>query len=638
MEIDIAFLQEVESEQLVLPGYSVVCNVDHTRRGTAIALKEHMQFSNVEKSLDGRITALRVKNTTLCNVYAPSGTAFRAERERFYNNTLAYYLRHRTDHTLIAGDFYCVIRQRDATRHNHSPALLATVQQLQLLDVWETVCPNVPGHTYITHHSLSRLDRMYVSQSLRNHLRTANTHVCSFSDHKAVTARICLPQLGRESGRGFWALRPHVLSAEHIEEFQLRWQYWTRQRRNYQSWMQWWISWAKPKIKSFFRWKSKAAYTDFHHEHQRLYTELRQAYDRYYENPAMLSTINRVKAKMLTLQRNFTQSFMRVNESYVAGEPISTFQLGERRRKNTTITQLRDENNHLIDDTEAIEQHMLGYYRTLYAADPTEGEIADAFQCPRMIPENDATNQNCMNEITPADIFAAIKSSSPNKSPGGDSLPREFYLKTFDVIWREITLVLNEALAGNFPADFVDGVIVLVKKKGNDQTAHSYRPISLLNCDYKIFSRILKQRLDNVMRTHRVISDSQKCSNADRNIFQATLALKDRISRLKKCKQRGLLASFDLRHAFDLVNRAFLFRNMCSLGINPSLVSAAQQDRRHVIIAPTRKRASIGSISYREIGSPGGPPLYASLCPLSSTTNQTAGASWWTRSDSSVRR
>ena len=47
-ELDIVFLQEVENEQLVLPGYNVICNVDHSRRGTAIALKEHIKFSHVE--------------------------------------------------------------------------------------------------------------------------------------------------------------------------------------------------------------------------------------------------------------------------------------------------------------------------------------------------------------------------------------------------------------------------------------------------------------------------------------------------------------------------------------------------------------------------------------------------------------
>ena len=159
MNIDIALLQEVENERLHLPGYSVVCNVDHARRGTAIALKDHLQYTNVEKSLDGRLIALRVQNTTICNVYAPSGTALRAERERFFTNTLAYYLRHNTEHTLLAGDFNCVIRRRDATGSNHSPALQATVQQLQLLDVWEKLCPNNPGYTYITQNSSSRLDR-----------------------------------------------------------------------------------------------------------------------------------------------------------------------------------------------------------------------------------------------------------------------------------------------------------------------------------------------------------------------------------------------------------------------------------------------------------------------------------------------
>lgn len=263
---------------------------------------------------------------------------------------------------------------------------------------------------------------------------------------------------------------------------------------------------------------------------------------------------------------------MRVSETYISGESISMFQLGERKRKKTLITHLRDDDNQPIDDARAIEQHMYDFYRSLYAAEQTEQVVDETFVCERVIPVNDPTNEVCMSEITPADIFIAIKSSYPNKSPGGDSLPREFYLKTFDVIWRELTMIMNEALAGNFPADFVDGVVVLVKKKGNDQSAHSYRPISLLNCDYKILSRILKQRLENVMRTHHVLSDAQKCASFGRNIFQATLSLKDRIAQLVKSKQRGLLASFDLRHAFDLVNRDFLFRNMCSLGFDPNLV------------------------------------------------------------------
>lgn len=348
LDLDIIFLQEVENEQLTLPGYNVICNVDHSRRGTAIALKEYISFSHVEKSLDGRLVALRINATTLANVYAPSGTQFRLERERFLNNTVAYYLRHNTPNLILAGDFNCVLRQCDATGSNFSPALQATVRQLQLKDVWEQLKPQCAGHTYITANSSSRLDRVYVSNNLREHLRSADIHVCSFTDHKAVTIRICLPHLGREPGRGFWCLRPHLLTEENIEEFRYRWQYITRQRRLYASWMAWWTGVGKPKIKSFFKWKSKIVFDEYNREHQRLYSQLRQAYDNYYGDPTMITTINMIKGRMLAHQRNFTKIFMRINETYVSGEALSTFQLGERRRKRTTITQLRTDDDVML--------------------------------------------------------------------------------------------------------------------------------------------------------------------------------------------------------------------------------------------------------------------------------------------------
>lgn len=157
MEADIIFLQELENEQLSLPGYNVICNVDHARRGTAIALKDYIQYSHVEKSLDGRLTALRIKDTTLVCIYAHSGSAMRAERERFFNHTLAYYLRHDTPHTILAGDFNCVLRRCDATGRNDSPSLRTAIQQLQLSVMWVKLCPRLSGHTYITTNSASAI-------------------------------------------------------------------------------------------------------------------------------------------------------------------------------------------------------------------------------------------------------------------------------------------------------------------------------------------------------------------------------------------------------------------------------------------------------------------------------------------------
>lgn len=572
LDIDILFLQEIENERLVLPGFNVIANVDQSRRGTAIALKDHIQFSNVEKSLDGRLVALRVLDTTLCCVYAPSGTALRAHRERFYNNTLAYYLRHHTEHIILAGDFNCVLRQCDATGINTSPSLQTAVQQLRLHDVWIKLRSRDLGHTYVTAISSSRLDRIYVSGGLCEQLRNIHTHAVSFSDHMAVTSRICLPHLGNPQGRGFWSLRPNLLSNENIADFQLRWQYWTRQKRNYRTWMDWWLELAKPKIASFFRWKSKEAYDEFNHAQQSLHEQLQRAYDGYYQNPAMLATINRLKGKILSLQRRFTQAFVKINERIVAGEPLSMFQLGDARRKRTTISRLHTDEGEAINGSQAIHDHALHYFSDLYSEPVAQTQQLGEFQCNQIIPDDDVTNEACMDPITTADIWSAIKSSASKKSPGPDGIPKEFYLRTFDVVHRELNLLLNEALAANFPSKFVEGIVVLVKKKGSGDTVESYRPISLLNFDYKLFSRILKSRLDNVMRAHNILSPSQKCSNGDKNIFQATLAIKDRIAQLTSRKQVAKLIGFDFDHAFDRVRHSFLFSNMRALGVNGRLV------------------------------------------------------------------
>lgn len=571
-DLDIVFLQEVENEQLALPGYNVVCNVDQARRGTAIALKTHIKFSHVEKSLDGRLLALRVHNTTMCNVYAPSGSALRAERERFFNNTIAYYLRYRTDHVILGGDFNCVVRQCDATGSNPSPALQATIQQLRMHDVWLQLRSREPGYTFITHNSSSRLDRLYVSANLREQLRATDIHVCCFSDHKAVTARICIPLPDRAPGRGFWSLRPHLLSTDNLEELQTQWQYWTRQRRYYRSWMEWWLSCAKSKLKSFFKWKSKIAFDAFYREQQRLYGLLQRAYDSYHHDRSMLVTINRVKAEMLAHQRRFTEMFLHINETYVAGEAMSTYQLGERTRRKTMIEHIRNERDEVIDDADGIRDHMVEYFTNLYARGDVDDLQGSGFQCERAIPEQDHANTSCMSEITTVEILSAIRTSASRKSPGPDGLPKEFYLRTFDVIHRELNLVLNEAISSNLPTTFLDGVIVLVKKRGAGDTARAYRPISLINYDYKILARILKTRLESVMLAHNVLTDSQKCSNGRRNIFQATLAVKHRIAQLKSNRQCGKLIGFDLDHAFDRVDHGFLFNTMRGLGFNTALV------------------------------------------------------------------
>lgn len=89
------------------------------------------------------------------------------------------------------------------------------------------------------------------------------------------------------------------------------------------------------------------------------------------------------------------------------------------------------------------------------------------------------------------------------KSPGPDGFPSEFYKKFSTQLMLLLTSVLCDSLKiGSLPPTFNQACITLIAKKGKDpEDCASYRPISLLNSDVKIFAKVLAGRLEDALRT-----------------------------------------------------------------------------------------------------------------------------------------
>ena len=116
------------------------------------------------------------------------------------------------------------------------------------------------------------------------------------------------------------------------------------------------------------------------------------------------------------------------------------------------------------------------------------------------------------------------------------------------------------------------GIITLIHKGKNVSRANlaNWRPITLLNTDYKILAKVLAKRLNTVLT--KLIANDQCGFIKGRNIGTIIRTTDDLINYVNSKQLPGLLVAIDFTKAFDTVSKKFILDSLKPHGFRPDFI------------------------------------------------------------------
>ena len=231
------------------------------------------------------------------------------------------------------------------------------------------------------------------------------------------------------------------------------------------------------------------------------------------------------------------------------------------------------------DNPAIILEEQKKYYHKLYSKSdqetPSDVE-AIFFDNPALKKLNEVEKRKCEGILSYNECFKIVCDMKNNKSPGSDGLNAEFY-KAF---WPSIGNLVFESLNTSFergelsPSQKRSIITLLAKSDSDRQLLKNWRPISLLNVDYKIASNVLANRMKTVLPT--LIYQDQVGYLKGRQITDAVRAIADTIHYTDIKNNPGLLLFLDFRKAFDTINFEYILKCLKHLNFGSSFIKWVQ--------------------------------------------------------------
>jgi hypothetical protein len=186
---------------------------------------------------------------------------------------------------------------------------------------------------------------------------------------------------------------------------------------------------------------------------------------------------------------------------------------------------------------------------------------------------NDTDKTYCDSELTLQECTESLRKLPNNKTPGSDGFTTNFY-KFF---WSKIKTLVYDSFqysfkTGEMSIDQRRAIINLQPKPNKDiRYLKNWRPISLLNTDYKILTKSLANRLQTVIPT--IISEDQTGYVKGRYIGENIRSIIDILEHTSFKHNPGLMIFLDFEKAFDSLSWSFLNKTLSFFNFGENFIS-----------------------------------------------------------------
>ena len=543
-------------------------------KGTAI-LKTSDRWEIINETSDntlGRITTATITNKsvehTLVNIYSPSQ---RTQRPLFYND-LANRLSS-TKNIILAGDFNITLEDRDiqgtdiGDSRQGREELKTIINSHNLKDSYREIYKSVTDTTHknIGINRSARIDRIYVHNS---QIVTQCKHIDStlkFTDHKGVLTKINGSNNKTKQPSPHWIFNNTLL--DHPDYIQcIKNTISAYKQENdpdpQNTWEQ--LKIACKRVSIIKSIQINKARRDREKELELL---IQQEQDKGNINDthtlALQTELEEIR------QYRYNGAKLRTHLKHIKDEKPTRHYLSIEQaiHKSRQIEQINDKEGNLQTKPQDITNAFYNFYKDLYTAEEIDSDIQDFYmQFTRKL--TDEQRDILDTELTPQIFKQGLNLMPRDSTPGPDGLTAPWYQTFFDDLSPLYLAMIKDAFKKEklTLSQYLGYLTLIPKDSDNPLEITNFRPISLLNLDYKILTKALTIKLSQFIAF--LIHTDQTSGVKGRNIQQHIHLIRDIISLSHDKMLNNVIISLDQSKAFDRVSHSFLHKTLehCNIG------------------------------------------------------------------------